>query len=89
MWSDPPVPFTELVEGRIADDVVVTSVRAIVAMLPEPVRTVVTLRDIEGLSTSEAAEILGLTEGNLRVVLHRGRARVRAALEEMIGGRQQ
>jgi RNA polymerase sigma-70 factor (ECF subfamily) len=48
-----------------------------------PVRQgqVVTLRDIEGWSSAEVCELLGLSEANQRVLLHRARGRVRAALE--------
>jgi RNA polymerase sigma-70 factor, ECF subfamily len=88
-WSDPPEPFTELVEKRIADQVALDAVRRTIDDLPDPARAVVTLRDSEGLSTSEVADLLGLSEANVRVILHRGRARVRAALEELIGGRRQ
>jgi len=49
--------------------------------LPPVQRAVVTLRDIEGHDGTEVCSILGLTEGNMRVLLHRGRTRLRAALE--------
>ena len=49
--------------------------------LPPAQRTVVTLRDIEGHDGTEVCRILELTEGNMRVLLHRGRTRLRAALE--------
>jgi RNA polymerase sigma-70 factor (ECF subfamily) len=39
------------------------------------------LRDVLGLSSEEACGVLGVSEGNQRVLLHRARARVRAALE--------
>jgi RNA polymerase sigma-70 factor (ECF subfamily) len=45
---------------------------------------VVTLRDVEGLSSAETCEILGITEGNQRVLLHRARSRIRAALEKEV-----
>jgi RNA polymerase sigma-70 factor, ECF subfamily len=43
-------------------------------------RAVVTLRDVEGLSAEAVCDLLGLQPGNQRVLLHRGRARVRTAL---------
>lgn len=89
MWADPPVPFTELVEGRIDDKPTVAAIRRTIDGLPEATRAVVTLRDVEGLSTVEVADLLGITEANVRVIVHRGRAKVRAALEDMMrGGRQ-
>ena len=88
MWSDPPAPFTDLVDGRLDDQVVAAAVRRAVADLPQPHQTVVTLRDVEGLSTAEVAQLLGLTEANVRVIVHRARARLRAELEQfMKGGR--
>ena len=50
--------------------------------LPETQRTVITLRDIEGWSGPEVSNALEITETNQRVLLHRARSRVRAALED-------
>ena len=44
----------------------------------------ITLRDVDGFDAEEACEILGVSEANQRVLLHRARAKVRAALEEYI-----
>ena len=48
--------------------------------LPESLRTVFVLRDIEGLSTAETAAALGLTETNAKVRLHRARLALRERL---------
>lgn len=48
--------------------------------LPEIYRSVVLLRDVEGLSTAEAAEVLDLTEDTLKQRLHRGRLALRKSL---------
>lgn len=48
--------------------------------LPDNQRVVVTLRDIEGLDAVDVCNVLEITETNQRVLLHRGRTRVRAAL---------
>lgn len=53
--------------------------------LPESYRTVIMLRDIEELSTSETAEVLELTEENVKVRLHRGHGMIRNWLFERIG----
>lgn len=87
-WSTPPAPFTDLVEGRIDQKAVARAVGEALAGLPEPQRTVVTLRDVDGLSTAEVADLLELTEANVRVIVHRGRARLRACLEELVEGRR-
>lgn len=49
--------------------------------LPERQRTIVTLRDVEGLSSKEVCKMLDISEGNQRVLLHRGRTALRRALE--------
>jgi len=53
--------------------------------LPEQYRTVLMLRDVEELSTSETAGALGLTEENVKVRLHRGRSLLRRGLLERVG----
>lgn len=57
-------------------------VRAAVSRLPGAYREIITLRDLEELSTEETAEALGLSRGNVRVRLHRARQALRALLEE-------
>jgi len=54
------------------------------AALPETQRAVVTLRDVEEWSSEEVCNALDLTESNQRVLLHRGRQRLRAALEARV-----
>ena len=49
--------------------------------MPAGQRQVVTLQDVEGLSSVEVCTILGISEGNRRVLLHRARARIRGQLE--------
>ncbi len=53
--------------------------------LPERQRAVVELRDVHGLDAAEVCELLDLTPANQRVLLHRGRAHLRAALEAVQG----
>jgi RNA polymerase sigma-70 factor, ECF subfamily len=49
--------------------------------LPPAQRVVVALRDVQGWPAAEVCEVLGLSETNQRVLLHRGRSRLRGALE--------
>jgi RNA polymerase sigma-70 factor (ECF subfamily) len=55
-------------------------VHALLDDLPDAQRQVVVLRDIEGLPPSEVGALLGITDGNQRVLLHRARARLRELL---------
>ncbi|MFO0567742.1 MAG: sigma-70 family RNA polymerase sigma factor [Polyangiaceae bacterium] len=52
--------------------------------LPENQRAVVSLRDIEGWSSEEVCNALGLSESNQRVLLHRARTKLRAALHAVL-----
>jgi RNA polymerase sigma-70 factor (ECF subfamily) len=81
MWADPPVPFTDSVDDALVNAPLVHLVHESIARLPEGARAVVTLRDVEGLSTAEVAELLELSEANVRVILHRGRSRKRSEVE--------
>ena len=55
--------------------------------LPVPLRAVIMLRDVEELNTSETAEALEITEENVKIRLHRGRALVRGWLFQRVGAR--
>jgi RNA polymerase sigma-70 factor (ECF subfamily) len=57
-----------------------------VGRLPPRQAAVVTLRDVEGFEADEVAKLMGVSVANQRVLLHRGRASVRAALEEYLAG---
>lgn len=62
------------------------AVLAAIAALPETWRAVLTFRDIEGLSSAEVCNVLEISETHQRVLLHRARSRVRAALEAHLQG---
>jgi RNA polymerase sigma-70 factor (ECF subfamily) len=78
-WAAPPRPWEDP-ERRLASIELRERLRAALGSLPAAQQTVVTLRDVEGLGAEEVCDLLGLSEGNQRVLLHRGRARLRAAL---------
>ena len=81
-WSAPPAPWAQGPADRvIASETMAVAARAIAALPPRQ-RTVITLRDVEGWTSEEACALLGLSEGNQRVLLHRARTHVRSALEE-------
>ena len=54
------------------------------SMLPEPYRIVFTLREIDEVSTSDAAGMLGITEECVRIRLHRARALLRRRLAKRV-----
>ncbi len=58
----------------------------LVQELPEPQRSVLRLRDVEGYSNEEVGEILGLTPGNVRVVLSRARKKIRESFIQLYYG---
>jgi RNA polymerase sigma-70 factor (ECF subfamily) len=84
-WSAPPQPWTDLVDERLTARKLADKVRTALVDLPGRQREVVTLRDIEGLSSQEVCDVLDLTEANQRVLLHRGRSRLRQLLESEYG----
>jgi RNA polymerase sigma-70 factor (ECF subfamily) len=84
-WREPPAPWSDDIDDRLSAPEIATRIRETVEQLPDSQRQVVTLRDIEGLSSSEVCAMLGISEGNQRVLLHRARTRVRAMLEQDLG----
>jgi RNA polymerase sigma-70 factor, ECF subfamily len=84
-WREPPRPFTDEVEDRVIAERSQEAIRASLAQLPAVQREVVALRDIDGLSGPEVCEVLGISAANQRILLHRGRSQLRAALEIAIG----
>ena len=80
-WATPPrgVPEERLLAGETR-----ARVEQAISALPPNQRAVITLRDVEGLSAEEACNVLGLSETNQRVLLHRARAKVRTALERYL-----
>ncbi|MEP2029029.1 MAG: sigma-70 family RNA polymerase sigma factor [Paracoccaceae bacterium] len=62
------------------------AVTAAINKLPDTYRVVLCLRDIEGLSTAEVGEALGISEANVKVRLHRARAALKKLLEPVLKG---
>jgi RNA polymerase sigma-70 factor (ECF subfamily) len=87
-WSAPPESWEGIPEERLLSAETRMVVDEAIAMLPAMQRAVITLRDVRGFTGQEAREVLGLTEANQRVLLHRARSKVRARLEEYLGSAQ-
>jgi RNA polymerase sigma-70 factor (ECF subfamily) len=80
-WADPPEHWIEAAERRMEAGKLAGQVRVWIDELPARQREVVLLRDVEGMSSEDVCAVLALTEGNQRVLLHRGRSRLRQLLE--------
>jgi RNA polymerase sigma-70 factor (ECF subfamily) len=84
-WAEPPVPWSDRVDDRLVADKLAKRVQVLLPTLPEQQRQVVILRDVEGLDASEVANLLAISDGNARVLLHRGRAKLRELLTLEMG----
>ena len=84
-WAQPPARWSELPDERVVSESTFQRVAAVASQLPETQRHVFALRDVQGWSSAEVCNLLDLSEVNQRVLLHRARSRVRAALEADLG----
>ncbi len=84
-WAVPPLPWVEQADDRLAADAAGPLMRSALHELPSLQRQVVALRDVDGLTSREVCDVLEISEGNQRVLLHRGRSRLRRALETELG----
>ncbi len=80
-WADPLDHWTEESDDRLDAAAWVPVLRSALDELPPRQRQVVILRDVEGLSNDEACAVLGIGVGNQRILLHRGRSRLREILD--------
>ena len=83
-WAAPPQPWRNAPEARLLAVEARTRIGAAIDALPPNHRTVILLRDVAGLNAAEACNVLGISATNQRVLLHRARSRVRAALESYL-----
>jgi RNA polymerase sigma-70 factor (ECF subfamily) len=81
-WATAPLAWESLPHQELEARETLERVRAAIDDLPTMHRLVITLRDLDGCSSTEVCALLDLTPANQRVVLHRARAKVRAALED-------
>lgn len=84
-WAVPPQSWGAAADAQLQSRETMHLIEAAIAALPRSQREVITLRDVDGASSEEVCNVLGLTETNQRVLLHRARSRVRAALERHLG----
>jgi RNA polymerase sigma-70 factor (ECF subfamily) len=84
-WITPPEPWADRADERLVAERLATRVQELLPELPENQRQVVVLRDLEGTSPGEVSNLLGITDGHQRVLLHRGRTRLRGMLDLEMG----
>lgn len=80
-WTSPPSSWRDVPDERLLGRETLGLLSDAIAALPTAQRRVVTLRDVEGWPADEVCALLGLSEANQRVLLHRARSKVRATLE--------
>ncbi len=79
-----PASWAGIPEDLLLSEETLTLVRQTIEGLPPNQRSVITLHDIDELSSQEICNILEISETNQRVLLHRARAKVRQALEDYL-----
>ena len=82
-WSAPPSTQSIPEERVLAREAGALLIEAI-DRLPANQQIVISLRDVQGLDSREVCELLGISEANQRVLLHRARSKVRGALEQYL-----
>jgi RNA polymerase sigma-70 factor (ECF subfamily) len=83
---EPVMAWTECPERVLAQKELRAVVRAAIAGLPDSYRTVLVMRDIEGLSTQEAADVVGISENALKLRLHRARQALGTIVRTRLAG---
>lgn len=83
-WASPPRGWEGLPEATLLGAETRSVIDAAIEQLPPRQREVIRLRDVEGFSSGEVRVLLELSETNQRVLLHRARSKVRAALERYL-----
>jgi RNA polymerase sigma-70 factor (ECF subfamily) len=86
-WADPPRRWEGAPEERLLARETLALVGGAIDGLPPAQREVIVLRDVEGWTSREVCNVLGITETNQRVLLHRARSKIRRALEQYIDDR--
>jgi RNA polymerase sigma-70 factor, ECF subfamily len=85
-WRAYPGSWQSLPEEALFQQETLRVALDAIERLPPAQRTVIVMRDIQGCEPEEVCSILDVSDGNQRVLLHRARSRVRAALEKHFDG---
>jgi RNA polymerase sigma-70 factor (ECF subfamily) len=85
-WSRYPGDWSSLPEEGLLGRETLEVVKRAIEELPDAQRAVIAMRDIAGFNAEEVCDALEVSAGHQRVLLHRARSRVRAALERHLDG---
>jgi RNA polymerase sigma-70 factor (ECF subfamily) len=85
-WAAPPRRWQDSPESSLSSKETLAVAEAAIEKLPPMQRLVITMRDLEGWDGPSVSNALEISETNQRVLLHRARSKVRAALEEYLDG---
>ena len=80
-WASFPATWQEMPEERLLSQETRACIHQAIAAIPPTQREIISLRDIEGWTAKETSALLGISEVNQRVLLHRARSKVRSLLE--------
>jgi RNA polymerase sigma-70 factor (ECF subfamily) len=84
-WVTPPEPWADRADDRVVAAQLAVRLQQLLPELPDSQRQVVVLRDLEGLAPEDVSDLVGISDGNQRVLLHRGRTRLRQLLAVELG----
>jgi RNA polymerase sigma-70 factor (ECF subfamily) len=84
-WQVPPEPWADQVDDRVIAAKMAARILTAIDELPLQQREVVTLRDVQELSSEEVCAVLGISQVNQRVLLHRGRSKLRQVIGSEFG----
>jgi RNA polymerase sigma-70 factor (ECF subfamily) len=85
-WIPFPLDWTTTPDEHLLSQETQSHIWACIDALPRGQRQVVVLRDVHGCSAEETSKLLQISEVNQRVLLHRGRSKVRRGLEAYLAG---
>lgn len=83
-WAAAPSDWRHVPEERLLGKETLARMQEAIATLPPRQADVLVLRDVEGWGPDEVCAALGISDGNQRILLHRARSKVRAALEQYL-----
>lgn len=88
MWKAPPNRWQGTPEKRLHDAQTLTEIERAISSLPDRQQSVLVMRDVQGFSSAHVCNVLELSETNQRVLLHRARTKVTAALQAYLEGKK-